>query len=122
MTHHCQQMLPCEACGLLSGSDGQATTVWPMVNIMQSAHQFAMDLAQINQTFTAIAQRNEKLVAIYHSHPTATAYPSERDILHANYPEVVYVIVSLTKQQPVLGCFRIAHGRVHPQPFHITAE
>jgi proteasome lid subunit RPN8/RPN11 len=38
---------------------------------------------------------NEQLFAIYHSHPTAPAIPSNTDLAQANYPEAVYLIISL---------------------------
>jgi [CysO sulfur-carrier protein]-S-L-cysteine hydrolase len=110
MVGHCAAEQPYEACGLLSGRCGRAETIWKMENADRSPFSFSMREEQIRKVFGQMEQRGERLVAIYHSHPAAPAYPSPHDIEHACYPETAYLVLSLAGQQPVLGCFRI-HGR-----------
>ncbi|MDA5110657.1 M67 family metallopeptidase [Brevibacillus thermoruber] len=112
MVDHCQKELPYEACGLLSGGNGRAVTIWKMENADKSLFSFSMKEEQILSVFTQMEKRGEQLVAIYHSHPTAPAYPSPYDIEFANYPEAAYLILSLAGEQPEIGCFRITGKQV----------
>lgn len=111
MVNHCLSDRPYEACGLLSGKNGQADTLWKMNNILRSPSAFEMDAAQLDQTFKRIKALGEELVGIYHSHPTARPYPSATDIANAHYPDAVYVIVSFAKGKPEVGCYRIFNKR-----------
>jgi proteasome lid subunit RPN8/RPN11 len=57
--------------------------------------------------------RSREIVAIYHSHVDAPAYPSPIDVEMAYYPDAITLIVSLAdKRNPVLGAFRIREGRI----------
>ncbi|MDE3838788.1 peptidase [Bacillus methanolicus] len=104
---HCKEEFPLEACGLLSGKNGIAETIWPMENVNRSPISFSMDLDQIRRVFELIDKKHESLIGIYHSHPTAEAYPSLQDIEYNNYPEAGYLIVSLAKQTPIVKCFQM---------------
>lgn len=110
---------PLEACGLLSGINGVAHTNLPMTNVLYSPNAFQMDLQQIEFVFEQIKERKEKLVGIYHSHPTTAAYPSSYDIAYSNYPDVAYIIVSLIHPMPVVGCFYIQDQKVTTIPYKI---
>jgi [CysO sulfur-carrier protein]-S-L-cysteine hydrolase len=114
MIAHCKKELPYEACGLLSGKNGVAETIWKMKNVERSPVSFAMDSTQLQQTLKQIQQNKEALTAIYHSHPTGIAYPSSRDIEYAHYPEAAYIIISLANQKPVVKGFRIINRKVIP--------
>ncbi|MDF2679469.1 MAG: hypothetical protein K0R47_659 [Brevibacillus sp.] len=109
---------PAEACGLLSGRNGCAETIWRMENLEKSPVAFAMDSRQIQKVLHKMALKGESLVGIYHSHPTAPPLPSPEDIAYSYYPEAAYLIVSLSSQQPTLGCYRI----VGPQAFPLRYE
>jgi proteasome lid subunit RPN8/RPN11 len=123
MVNHCLHDRPYEACGLLSGKNGQADTVWKMDNVLRSTTAFEMDPIQLDQTFQKIEGTGAELLGIYHSHPTASADPSAADIANANYPEAVYVIVSLVKGPPVVGCYRILNkSRIIPLRLSITPD
>lgn len=114
MIAHCKKELPYEACGLLSGKNGVAETIWKMKNVERSPVSFAMDSTQLQQTLKQIQQNKEALTGIYHSHPTGIAYPSSRDIEYAHYPEAAYIIISLANQKPVVKGFRIINRKVIP--------
>jgi proteasome lid subunit RPN8/RPN11 len=114
MIDHCLREKPLEACGLLSGKDQTAFTCWPMTNILHSHNAFEMDTGEIEDVFRKIREKEEQLVGIYHSHPTAPPNPSLEDIAHANYPEAAYVIVSLSDRSPNVRCFQILKPRVFP--------
>jgi [CysO sulfur-carrier protein]-S-L-cysteine hydrolase len=112
MITHCIEQKPLEACGLLSGTNSVACTHWPMTNVLGSPDAFQMDNGQIEMTFKQMKDKGEQLVGIYHSHPTTAPYPSSNDVIHANYPEAVYVIVSLSRIKPEVACFHIDRGQV----------
>ncbi len=119
MVRHCLEQLPNEACGLLSGKRGRAETIWKMDNMEHSPVSFSMDEGQIRSVFHGLDKMGEELVGIYHSHPTAPAYPSPHDMEHATYPEAAYLIVSLANLQPWVGCFRIRGKQAIPLPIFI---
>lgn len=110
---------PNEACGLLSGRNGVAQTVWHMENVLKSPVAFAMDTKQIQQIFHKMTLRGERFMGIYHSHPTAPPIPSPEDIAYCYYPEVAYLIVSLSSPKPMIGCFRIEGSYARVLPYNI---
>jgi [CysO sulfur-carrier protein]-S-L-cysteine hydrolase len=123
MIDHCKGQKPLEACGLLSGISGIVYTHWPMTNVLCSPNAFKMDDQQIEMVLKQIKERQEQLVGIYHSHPTSFPYPSPNDVIHATYPEVFYVIVSLLSSiNPEVGCFRIQHQQVTTVKYILQAE
>ena len=63
--------------------------------------------------YRAIEARGQEIVANYHSHPVSPAYPSPRDVAHAGWPEIVYLICSLADPEaPVVRAFRIEDGAI----------
>lgn len=119
IVRHCLEERPNEACGLISGRNGYAETIWRMDNIEKSPVSFAMEPRQIQKALHKMSCRGETLVGIYHSHPTAPPYPSPEDIQYASYPEAAYLIVSLSSAQPLIGCYQIRGGRAIPLRFSI---
>jgi proteasome lid subunit RPN8/RPN11 len=59
-------------------------------------------------------------VGIYHSHPRSPAEPSQTDINLADYPEYVYLIVSLAEAEPVVRAWRIADRKVSEEEIEFT--
>ena len=48
------------------------------------------------------------MTGIFHSHVASEAYPSQKDVRLAFYPEVSYLIVSLSdRKKPILRSFKI---------------
>ena len=104
---------PNEACGLLAGTNGAATRIYPMVNAERSPVIYRMDPHEQLRTFNEIERQGLELVAIYHSHTRSPAYPSATDVQLAYYAEAVYLIVSLRDaDRPDLRGFRIRDGKV----------
>lgn len=93
---HCLREAPNEACGILSGQSRRVKRAWPVRNQLASPTAYLMEpesqLAAMRQVWAA----GEELVAIYHSHPRTSAYPSPRDVAEALYRDAVYLIVSLS--------------------------
>jgi len=111
---HCKKELPLEACGLLSGRNRVIQSFWPIRNVDKSPYSFSMALGEIERVFHSIERKNEVLMGIYHSHPTASAYPSSGDIAYNNYPELAHVIISLMKNPPDIRAFSIQGTQVNP--------
>ena len=90
-----QKKAPLEACGLI-GHDEQQYSVYPIENIATQAERlFEMDPQQLIAAIKAIREKDEKLFAIYHSHPSAAAKPSTIDWEQMSHDDVYYLIISL---------------------------
>jgi [CysO sulfur-carrier protein]-S-L-cysteine hydrolase len=93
---HCLDEKPCEACGILTGRSGRVLHAYATDNAKRSPVYYEVDPEQQEYVLRAMVRQGEELVAIYHSHPTAAAYPSANDIrLAIHYPDAIRVIVSL---------------------------
>ena len=56
----------------------------------------------------AMREHGEELAAIYHTHPHSPPFPSPADVEQHEYPDVLYLIVSLgTLTRPELRGFYI---------------
>lgn len=85
-----------EICGLISSLDGQPCHCYPISNVATKPQtQFQLDPEQQISALRRMREQGESLFAIYHSHPNTPATPSVADIEQVNYPEVLYLIISL---------------------------
>ncbi len=125
---HCIAGLPNEACGILAGKGGKVEKVYLINNARPSPVSFEMDPEEQFRVMKDIRQSGLDLTGIFHSHPDSRAYPSGIDVekaywpgtLFPNYPQAVYVIVSLMdRNKPVVGSFSIASGEVSKIPMRI---
>ena len=115
MLEHAREEAPNECCGILGGRDDEATTLYRATNAERSPLRYTLDPNDLFRiTFREIPERNEDMLAIYHSHTASPAYPSQTDINLATYPDLVYLILSLAPpegEEPLRG-FRIDDGDV----------
>lgn len=96
LLHHAQQTPKQEVCGLISSQNEIPYRSYPIKNTAaQPEIFFKLDAQQQIQVMAKMRNNNEQLFAIYHSHPTAPAIPSSSDIEQANYPDALYIIISL---------------------------
>ena len=108
MLEHAREEVPNECCGILGGKDGEATTLYRATNAEQSPLRYTLDPNDLFRiTFREIPERDEEMLAIYHSHTASPAYPSQTDINLATYPDAVYLILSLAEGEEPLRGFRI---------------
>lgn len=110
---HSRAEAPRECCGLVVGPPGVArehfrvTNLWPGIDFYEPDPDEAWDIQE------RAADRGEDIVAIYHSHPTDQARPSQRDIANAGYDTAVWVICSLFEpDSPGLRGYWIVDGVV----------
>ncbi|MDT8406917.1 MAG: M67 family metallopeptidase [Methylococcales bacterium] len=106
-----------EICGLIGARNDIPCQCYPVPNqahIPETQYQMAPD-AQI-ATLKTLRERGETLFAIYHSHPTSPAWPSSKDLRQANYPDCLYLIISLaTKGVLEIRGFWLNEGTVTEQ-------
>jgi [CysO sulfur-carrier protein]-S-L-cysteine hydrolase len=90
---HAREEAPNECCGYLWAEDGVVKGVKRAENPRKSPYGFEFDFP----TLTAVNELDDEgyQVATYHSHPRSPAEPSQTDINLANYPDWLYVIVTL---------------------------
>jgi len=99
MLRHAQQSPSDEVCGLIGAKDGIAAHCYVVANIASSPRRlFAMDPARQIAAMRTMRELGEELFAIYHSHPASPPFPSREDMQQANYPEALYLIISLQTQ------------------------
>jgi len=61
-----------------------------------------------------------ELSAIYHSHPHTAAFPSQRDVDNAFYPDSLILIISLMeKNTPQVAAFQISEGRIEKKAIKV---
>lgn len=100
MIVHAREDLPNECCGMIGGSDGEATAVIRVANSAASPLRYEMDPQQQYNALKSIEDGGDELLAIYHSHTKSGAYPSQTDVNQAvAWPEQIYVIVSLADEE-----------------------
>lgn len=112
---HAAQISPTqEICGLIAATEGVATSCYPINNTADHPEtRFQLDEKQQIKAMATMRDKNETLFAIYHSHPTAPAIPSETDIKLASYPDAIHLIISLnTKGVLEIRGFSIINGSV----------
>ena len=102
--------LPNETCGLLAGIGNVVHKQIPMTNTDHSPDHFSFDPSEQFQALRSARSEGLVLIANFHSHPETPSRPSEEDIRLAYDPEILYLILSLAGETPVLKAFRIQNG------------
>lgn len=113
LLHHAQQTPEQEVCGLISSQNNIPQRSYPIKNTATNPESFFnLDARQQIQTMANMRDNNEQLFAIYHSHPSAPAIPSNADVEQASYPDALYIIISLnTKGVLELRGYKIANAQ-----------
>ena len=122
LLRHAQQSPFAEVCGLIGAKKGVAAHCYAVANIAATPQRlFAMDPAQQIAAMRAMRERGEELFAIYHSHPVSPPIPSRADVQQANYPEALYLIISLQTQGVLeMRGFRLSDDAVSEIPLEIA--
>lgn len=105
--NHAKSIAPIESCGYLAGKDNHVEMFYPMTNVDNSPEHFSFDPKEQFSVVKQARQNNQKLLAVYHSHPESPARLSEEDIKLFNDPDPVYIIVSLLDDNAVMKGFKI---------------
>jgi proteasome lid subunit RPN8/RPN11 len=95
-----QQCLPDEGVGLLAasrmGSSLVAARFYPGQNTDSSPLRYTMDPTDVMTALADMKRRKTRLGAIVHSHPNTPPVPSPTDLVEANIPGVLSLIVGLS--------------------------
>jgi len=81
-----------------------------MTNTDHSPEHFSFDPSEQFQALRTARSQGFELIANYHSHPETPSRPSVEDIRLAYDPDILYLILSLAGEIPVLKAFRIQNG------------
>ena len=108
---HAKEVAPSECCGLVGGDEtGYSSTIYRLRNVAREpliGYEAAPEELFASQR--QMRELNERLIAIYQSHPRAIdPMPSETDVRLAYYPEATYIIVALGGTEPVIKSFQIS--------------
>lgn len=113
---HALAVKPIEACGIIAGRRDATTPVGQdrlirMNNVAEEwGTSFEFEPEQQMSVWNDIEERDEMVLAVYHSHTRHPAYPSARDI--AGAPAVgaraVHIIVSVMSNIPHVCAFDIS--------------
>ena len=109
---HARADAPNECCGMIATRDGEAVKIYPAANAAASPLRYEIDGAEQFRIQMAIDDAGLDLGAIYHSHTRSDPYPSQTDINLAFYPDSVYLIVGVAKEQAEVRAFEIRDGQV----------
>lgn len=94
---HTAQLSPtAEVCGLISARDDVPHAIYPIDNVAEDpTSAFELDAHQHIDAQRAIREVGDSVLAVYHSHPTAPAEPSDLDWDGMGTPDALLLIVSL---------------------------
>lgn len=110
IVEHSQNMLPAEGCGYLAAKDGVLSVCYKINNIDNSPEHFSMDIKQQFEAHRDARKNGYEIKAVFHSHPSTPARPSEEDKKLACDQNIFHIIVSLAEDVPVVKCFKIEGG------------
>ena len=120
LVDHARAELPYEACGLLSGPAGRATTFHPARNALGSPLRYDLHPEDLVRLMFEIESAGDELVAIFHSHTRSPAVPSPTDVRSAGY-SVPYLIASLdVGAAPMLRAWWIDSGEAAEIPVRVA--
>jgi proteasome lid subunit RPN8/RPN11 len=117
---HARAGLPNEACGILGGRGGVATSFHPTRNADESPYRYSVHPDDLLKVVLQLEDAEDDVVAIYHSHTRSAPYPSRTDVELATWPDAAYLIVSLRSDPVELAAFRLADGRIEELALEIA--
>lgn len=108
---HALGEFPNEACGLIAFEGDAPVRLTRGTNVLASPTRYRMDDAEVVAAIEEMDRRGWWLGAIYHSHPSSAAVPSDTDLAEANWPGALMMIVSLASDEPELRAYRVNEAR-----------
>jgi [CysO sulfur-carrier protein]-S-L-cysteine hydrolase len=120
IVQHARAGIPNEACGLIGGRDGVASSFHPVRNADESPYRYTVHPDDLVRVWAELEDADDEIVSIYHSHTKSAPYPSRTDVELATWPDAAYLIVSLRSDPAELSAFRIVEGRIEELALEIT--
>lgn len=97
LLHLAQKSPEEEICGLISRDAHGFKKCYPVRNAAGDKKRFfALDPHGQIEAMRGMREHAEELAAIFHSHPEAPPLPSLADVEQHEYPDVLYLIISLS--------------------------
>ena len=125
LIEHARRDYPNEACGIIVGDrpaaeGGVALRFAATENVARSRFRYEIDSMELYRLNDETERADEVFWGIVHSHVATAAVPSLTDIRGAQYPDALYILVSLSDseadpdsgERSVRG-WRIVDGAVH---------
>jgi len=119
LIEHARHEYPNEACGIVVGDKaaaegGIALRFAATRNEAASPLRYRIDAQDALRLTIETDDADEVFWAIFHSHVRSPAVPSPTDIAAAQYPDALYVLVSLAEEQadPVTGELSVRGWRI----------
>ncbi|HEX3018963.1 MAG TPA: M67 family metallopeptidase [Chitinispirillaceae bacterium] len=109
---HAREDAPVEACGYLVEKNGIISISIPLTNVDASSEHFSLDPKEQFEAIRTIRSLGMKLAAVYHSHPSSPARPSDEDVRLAFDKNISYVIISILDENAVIKSFKIRDGNI----------
>ena len=95
LLHLVQQSPDQEVCGLI-GRREERCVCYPIDNVATDASVlFALSASEQIAAIKTMDNKGQELFAIYHSYPASSALPSPTDLEDENYPNALYLVVSI---------------------------
>ena len=122
--HHAQSAPEAEVCGLISETQNGELAARKINNrAADPSKVFNMDEAELVIAMQSMRENQQRLFAIYHSHPTSAAVPSARDLEEIGYPDAWQLIISLnTKGVLELRAWRLVDGEARETLLRIIED
>ena len=122
MVTYCKGKLPLEACGRLAGriNDGNSEIekIYCLSNADESRNHFSMIPKEQFHAIKDMREKGYELLGNFHSHPSTGAVPSREDLRLACDRHLIYLLLSLKKEEETdLRAYRIdGEGNVIFEP------
>jgi [CysO sulfur-carrier protein]-S-L-cysteine hydrolase len=107
MVAHCLNEAPLECCGILAGTAPRVSLFYPLRNASQSETRYYADERALIDAHINMRVHGGDILAIYHSHPSWDAIPSQTDLAENHYGPVPRIIVSLKGDTPDVRIWRL---------------
>lgn len=131
---HCREMVPEEACGVLSGPAGGDPGVCHIMlnNAPPERITLAFEFVPGDQLrlYTELDEAGRRPLVIFHSHTSGMAYPSVGDIDNARYQgDSLHLIIATSRLEPTdplnrlggaIRLFRIQGGQAIQEPIELV--
>ncbi len=119
MVRQCHLNLPYEACGLLSGNEQTVQSLWVLQNELKSDRRFFVSKMVVEETLLKVKNKGERVLVIYHSHPTTAPVPSYTDRM--NHPDdgIMMMIVSFKTLPPIVKGYQLQSNSYLERPIFI---
>lgn len=120
LIEQCQQALPYESCGFLSGNvKGIVTSNWQLKNEAKSMNQFFVSRDTVREALNKIAEKKEEILVLYHSHPTTAPMPSRQDLQYHPDDQILMLIISFKNDNLRYKCFEIFDANYSEVPVQL---